>query len=272
MSGTTGKPIEHGNAYNTFILLVTLLSLILVGLQLLPFSSATKSLLRAFDTALCAIFLADFLGNLYRAPSRKEYFVNQRGWLDLLGSIPAVSGAEGLAILRLARLSRLARLYRLYRGQSQKRLVADLIQHRAQYAGLLTILSAMVVLMAASIIVLNAESRSDSSNIRTGGDAIWWAFVTLTTVGYGDRFPVTTGGRVAATFVMIAGIGIIAAMASIMASLLLGGSESSDSGNDKQPAGLELELARISSELAALRLLVAQMEAGLRGARTREEE
>ena len=69
--------------------------------------------------------------------------------------------------------------------------------------------------------MLQFESRSPDANITTGGDALWWSAVTITTVGYGDFFPVTTLGRLTGVFVMLAGVGIIGALASILASLLV---------------------------------------------------
>ena len=78
-----------------------------------------------------------------------------------------------------------------------------------------------MVLSIASILILHQESRSPGANITTGGDALWWGIVTITTVGYGDYYPVTTLGRITAVFVMFAGIGIIGALASILASVLV---------------------------------------------------
>ena len=68
---------------------------------------------------------------------------------------------------------------------------------------------------------LQFESHSADANITTGGDALWWAIVTITTVGYGEFFPVTAAGRVTGVFVMFAGVGIIGALASILASVLI---------------------------------------------------
>jgi voltage-gated potassium channel Kch len=72
--------------------------------------------------------------------------------------------------------------------------------------------------------VLQFESKSPDAKITSGGDALWYSMVTITTVGYGDFYPVTTAGRITAMFIMFMGVGIIGALASILASLLVGGS------------------------------------------------
>jgi len=260
------NPSRHGNAYNIFILVLTVYSLVIMVLLLLPLPSATLDLLTFYDNLICVIFLTDFFLNLKQAPSKKGYFIGERGWLDLLGSFPSLGVFRATAILRLARLSRFARIARLLRGQNKKRLVDDVVQHRAQYAVFITVLLAIVVLVTASLVVLNAESRSDRANITTGWNAFWWSFVTITTVGYGDYFPVTVVGRIGAMFVMVMGIGIIGALASIMASILVGsGSSDGDGETSSEPssgdlAGLRLELAGVRGELVALRQLVERLD------------
>ena len=96
-----------------------------------------------------------------------------------------------------------------------------MVENRGQYATFITILAAGTVLCVSSILVLQFEGRSPDANIVTGGDALWWGFVTITTVGYGDFYPVTTLGRMVGVLVMFAGVGIIGALASILASLLV---------------------------------------------------
>ena len=130
--------------------------------------------------------------------------------------------------MRLARLSRLARIRKLMGGQKRKALVKDVLDNRGQYATFITILAAGMVLCVASILVLQFESRSPDANIKTGGDALWWAVVTITTVGYGDYYPVTTLGRLTGVSVMFAGVGIIGALASILASILVPPPKSDD--------------------------------------------
>jgi voltage-gated potassium channel len=212
---------QHGNAYNIFILVLTLFSLALMVLLLLPVNAETRQLLTVYDNAVCVIFLIDFTYNITGAQPRSGYFIHQRGWLDLLGSIPTLGFFQLTALFRLARLSRLARIRKLMGGQKRNELVRDVLDNRGQYATFITILAAGMVLCVASILVLQFESGAPGANIVTGGDALWWAVVTITTVGYGDFFPVTTLGRLTGVSVMFAGVGIIGALASILASLLV---------------------------------------------------
>jgi voltage-gated potassium channel len=220
---TAQKPVlrSHGNSYNIFILVLTIYSLALMVVLLMPLDPDTRSLLNLYDNAICVIFLIDFATNLAGAKPKRAYLVGQRGWLDLLGSIPSFSFIPFTALFRLARLSRLGRITRLLRGQAGKDLVLDVLRNRSQYATFITVLLAGMVLSVGSVLVLQFESKSPDANITTGGDAIWWGIVTITTVGYGDFFPVTFLGRLTGVFIMFAGIGIIGALASILASLLV---------------------------------------------------
>jgi voltage-gated potassium channel len=210
----------HGTAYNLFIMLLTILSLVIMVAIVLPLSPATTRLLQMYDNLICVVFLADFATNLRRAPSPRSYFISERGWLDLLGSIPTFGIVRYAALFRLARLSRLARLWKLTRSKNKPRLIQEVLHNRSQYAVFITLTATMVVLMVCSTLVLQAESHADDANITTGGDAVWWAIVTITTVGYGDTYPVTAFGRVVAVFVMVAGVGIIASLASILTSII----------------------------------------------------
>lgn len=255
MSGPAGESRQQSNAYNIFILVLTVLSLAIMVVLLLPLSEATIRLLTVYDNLVCLIFLIDFFWNLLSAPTKREYFIGRRGWLDLLGSIPSLGVFKYTALLRLARLSRFARIGRLLRGKNRRELVQDVITHRGQYAAFITVLAALIVLTVSSVMVLQFESSSPDANITTGGDALWWAIVTITTVGYGDRYPVTMAGRLSGVFVMFAGVGIIAALASILASILVPPPPSEEGRADEGAAArtVQQELGDIRLELAELR-------------------
>jgi voltage-gated potassium channel len=268
---STERPVvrEHGNAYNLFILVLTLFSLAIMVLLLLPLDPESRTLLTVYDNVICLIFLGDFVYSLTGSRPRRQYFVYERGWLDLLGSIPTLGFFELTALFRLARISRLARVTRLLRGNNRRELIRDMVVNRGQYATFITLLAAGMILSAASFLVLQTESRSPDSNIKTGADAIWWGFVTITTVGYGDRFPVTLFGRLVGLFVMLTGVGIIAALASILASLLVPPPEPEAGATPREagatPASLAPDdVARIADELAGLRAEVAALREEVR--------
>jgi voltage-gated potassium channel len=265
---TAERPVvrEHGNAYNLFILVLTLFSLTVMVLLLLPLDPESRKLLNVYDNTICLIFLTDFVYSLTGSHPRRRYFIYERGWLDLLGSIPTLGFFELTALFRLARISRLARVTRLLRGNNRRELVRDMIVNRGQYASFITLLAAGMILSTASFLVLQFESRSEDANIKSGADAIWWGFVTITTVGYGDRFPVTLAGRLVGLFVMLTGVGIIAALASILASLLVPPPPSDDDTETAAAATTTTspEIGRLADEIAALRSEVAELRAEAR--------
>jgi voltage-gated potassium channel len=256
MTAQPAPASRRSNAYHIFILVLTVISLAVMVLLLLPLSSATLTLLHVYDNGICMIFLLDFAISLKQAPSKRRYFFAERGWLDLLGSIPSFGFLRTSALFRLARLSRLARITRLLRGQNRKELVHDVLSNRAQYAAIITALLAFVVLTFGSVVVLSAESHASTANIKTGGDALWWSVVTISTVGYGDYYPVTAVGRIGAFFIMVMGVGIIGALASIMASVVVGSGEDTATDSGREPTGVESELAALRSEIMALRQLI----------------
>jgi voltage-gated potassium channel len=262
MEQETASPKQHSNSYNIFILVLTVLSLAVMAAMLFPISEETRHLLTIYDNMICIIFLVDFFLALKAAPKKSDYFIKQRGWLDLLGSIPSFGITQYGGLLRLARLSRFARVIRLVSGSNRKQLVDDVMKNRSQYAGFLTILLTVVILTTASVLVLQYESHSTESNIKTGWDAFWYGVVTLTTVGYGDRYPVTIGGRITAMFIMFMGVGIIAVLASILSNLLVGTppAEEEDTTPVLQASpSIEERLSAMQDEMAAMRQLLEKM-------------
>ena len=90
----------------------------------------------------------------------------------------------------------------------------------------------IVVLEVAAILMLPLEARSPDANITTAGDALWWGIVTVTTVGYGDQYPVTTGGRFVGVFVLILGVGLFGTFTGFLANSFLSEAEA-EAGRDR---------------------------------------
>ena len=175
MSSGPGTGAKRSNAYELFILVLTLLSLAIMVAMLLPLTEETISLLMLYDNLICVVFLADFAKNLFGPHGGREYFIRQRGWLDLLGSIPSLGLLRYAALLRLARMSRLVRISRLLRGDARHRLVDDLVRNRGQYAPSSPCCRHSSCIVVASVLVLQFESSAEGANIATGGDAFWGA-------------------------------------------------------------------------------------------------
>lgn len=172
-------------------------------------------LIERFDFVICLIFIADFIVRLYKAPSKLSFL--KWGWLDLLSSVPMFD------FLRWGRLVRIVRILRILRAfRSTKVLLTYLFRNRAKGTFAAVAMISIVMVIFASIAILNAESIAES-NIKTPGDALWWAFATITTVGYGDRFPVTHEGRFIAAILMTTGVGLFGTFTAYVASLFMEG-------------------------------------------------
>jgi voltage-gated potassium channel len=254
----TDEP-EQLNLYNLFIGILTVLSLTVSVLQiLLPGDAATQEVLIIIDALFCVIFLSDFVGHLVTAPNKREYFFWQ-GIVDLLVSIPAVPA------LRFFRLFRLARVIRILRIGGPKRILHEFLNRRAESALYITVTLALILLAVGSMLILFYELHNPDSNIRTGRDAIWWSIVTITTVGYGDRYPTTDGGRIIGMITMIVGIGIFGVITSFMASAFLQPPKQEEAKEtaaveETPPAVAPVELARLEAQIAALGSELAEIK------------
>jgi voltage-gated potassium channel len=195
-----------------------------------------RGVLEYADYAVCTIFLFDFFLSLWRAPRRLHYFLTW-GWLDLLSSFPA------LDIARWGRIARVLRVLRVLRGlRATKLIAAAVLRRRAQNSFLAASLIALLLVVFSSVAALHFET-DPASNIKTAEDAIWWSLTTITTVGYGDRFPVTAEGRFVAAILMCAGVGLFGILSGFLASWFL------ESGNNSGNA----EIEALRQEIVSLR-------------------
>jgi voltage-gated potassium channel len=204
-------------ALNIFQILIIILSIyVLVALFLdtvLSLPPEVSNLLTMVDNGICVIFLIDF-GIRFRNAKSKMQFMKW-GWIDLVSSIPM------LDMFRAGRLFRLVRLFRILRAvRSTKLLISHAFRNRKQGAFSAVAIISLLLIIFSSIAVLNIEN-DPNSNIKTAEDALWWSFVTITTVGYGDKYPVTTEGRLIAAVLMTAGVGLFGTFTGFIASWFL---------------------------------------------------
>ena len=230
---------------STYALCIALLAIIsfinFFLLTFVPLRASIYDVLRNFDFVVALIFLADFIYRLIRAPKKWEY-MRTWGWLDLLSGIP-------LPIFSIARIVRVARVIYILRKMRYKDVERSITKHAAKSTLIATGFLVFLVIVTGSALELNFEANSLHANINTGGDALWWAIVTMATVGYGDKYPVTGLGRITATFVMAVGVVLFGVLSSFLASTFISSRESER--KEEIIAALKEDLDMIKAETTA---------------------
>ncbi len=227
-------------------IVVLILSIYVLGALLAQMtfrlSPQVNALLDNIDFFVCLIFLADFAVRYHRAASKLEFL--KWGWIDLISSIPAF---DCLRWGRLARVFRIIRIMRAFR--SGKHLVAFLYRNRAKSLIGTAALAAMVLLIFSCIAILAFENEKQS-NIKTPLDAVWWAVSTITTVGYGDKYPVTFEGKLVAIVLMVTGVGLFGVLTGLFARMFV----------EPDLKKEESDIRKLSAEIRLLREKIEQME------------
>lgn len=206
------------SVFNLFILVLSFYILISLFISsIVKLSVETQSLLNYIDNGICCVFLIDFFIRFKSATNKIQFL--KWGWIDLLASIP------NLEIFRPGRFLRIFRLIRLFRSVKSTFLVYKFINSNRSQNTLVSIsLIALLMITFSSLAILQFEN-SPESNIITAEDALWWSYTTITTVGYGDRYPVTSEGRIIGVILMTVGVGIFGTYTAIISSWITGKSK-----------------------------------------------
>jgi voltage-gated potassium channel len=196
-------------------LFLSLLVLVVVGFDLWGNPSREVSrILRASDTLICLYLMGDFFWRFWHSRNRMAFM--KWGWLDFLAIIPAVP------LLRWGRLIRVILILRMLKAVYRlHRVFHPWLRSRCQTGVSLVLLTTFSVLLASTCLVLVVET-AQNSNIKTAEEALWWSVSTITTVGYGDRYPVTTAGRMVGMVLMFTGVGLFGMLSGMVATLFLG--------------------------------------------------
>ena len=231
-------------AYAGYTLIVSIFSLlILAGDVFFITDPNVISVVERIDVVICFLFFLDFLYLLITAENKIYYFITW-GWVDLLSSIPMIDAFRVGRLLRIYRLIRIIRCIKV-----TKILVQFLVFHRINNMFLVASLLSLLTISLSSMAILIFESPADGANIKTAEDALWWAYVTITTVGYGDRYPVTTEGRILGAILMTIGVGMFGIFSGFVASWFIKPTET------KQ----DIELEDIQVEIQNLKQVIEQL-------------
>lgn len=215
------------------VLAIVWLAVLVVPL-LAPLTPTIADTLNAVDYTLWALFVVEYLVKLSLAPSRWAYV--RTHLLDLVViTVPFLRPVRALRLLRLVRAGSVT-------AGGLRRAKALMTEHGLHYV----LLAAVVIVFAASAAELAFERHAPGSNIHSYGDALWWAVVTVTTIGYGDRYPVTAAGRGVAVVLMLVGIGLLGVITANVAAFFMTKGEAAEA---RRLDALEERLERIEALL-----------------------
>ena len=191
------------------------------------FREKYHAILDVVEWTLVAIFTVEYLLNIYTAPDRKAYIFGLWGVIDLMSVLPSyanlgnISALKVLRQLRILRFMRILRILKLARGVTES--LGKTANAETNVRMNLTIygVSLFTVIMISSTLMYFAEGNNEGTLFTSIPQAMWWSVVTVTTVGYGDMYPVTVGGRLVAAVTMFAGLCLFAVLFNVVGKVLM---------------------------------------------------
>ncbi|GET26020.1 ion transporter [Prolixibacter sp. NT017] len=209
----------EGKIFDYVIQSLILLSLVSFSVDTLPGNPDTLNVaLRIIEVVCVVVFSIEYVLRIYVAQKPFKYIFSFYGLIDLIAILPFyISRTIDLRSLRIFRVFRIFRALKLIRYNRALRRFHIAFRIIREELILFAILSAIMIFLSASGIYF-FENKAQPELFRSIFHSLWWAVVTLTTVGYGDVYPVTVGGKIFTFFVLVVGIGIVTVPAGLVAS------------------------------------------------------
>jgi voltage-gated potassium channel len=240
--------------YEIFIGALSILSIVNLLLIFIVQDQSLDYVLAIMNVPITIIFFIDFLFRLKTAPNKSDYFWRNWGWADLLASLPFQQ-------TKILRLFRLVKVYRLLKDYGTRNIVRSLVKDKAGSALLSLLFIAILVLEFGSLLMLRLEADVPGANITTASDALWYIIVTMSTVGYGDQYPITNPGRVLGTVIIVVGVGIFGTLTGYLANLFLSPAAKKESA----PTDLDVKLQELKALAAQQQSAIDELESLLDG-------
>jgi voltage-gated potassium channel len=211
-----------GKIFDYFIQALILISMVSFSIETLPHNSiATKRVLLFIEILCVIVFSIEYILRVFVAEKPLNYIFSFYGIIDLLAILPFYLHAKidlrALRAFRVFRIFRALKLIRYNKALHRFRVAAKIIKEELV---LFFIVTAILIFLSASGIYF-FEHEAQPELFSSIFHSLWWAIVTLTTVGYGDIFPITLGGKVFTFFVLVIGIGVVTVPAALVATALL---------------------------------------------------
>lgn len=216
-----GSQSLAGRIFNLLIQILIIISIFAFSLETLPdLDDGQRHALHILELIIVAIFIVEYLLRLYAAPKRLSYVFSFYGIIDLVSILPSILTStldlRGLRIFRLLRLIRILKLVR-YNVALRRFLRAFLV---AREEIILFGVVALMLLYVGAVGIYYFEHEAQPQAFKSIFHSLWWAVATLTTVGYGDVYPITLGGRVFTFLLLMVGLGVVSVPAGVFAQAL----------------------------------------------------
>jgi len=210
-----------GRVFDLVIQVLIVISLITFSIETLPdLTPETRLVLRRIEVIVVMIFTIEYLLRLFVADRKLKFVFSFYGLIDLLAIFPFyVSRGIDLRSIRVFRLMRLARILKLLRFGKAAQQFKNAYRSIKTELSLFFLMSAFV-LYVSSVGIYYFENGAQPEKFASVFHALWWSVATLTTVGYGDIYPITLGGKLFAFVVLMVGIGMVAVPTGLISSAL----------------------------------------------------
>ena len=221
-----GADTPAGKAFDVVVMVAILLSLPLVFVESLPNLSPTiKEALTILEYVLTAFFTLEYVARVYCSPVKRKYIFSFFGIIDFLATFPPyvffiVPSARYLILFRTFRLIRVFRVFKLFSFINEGYLLMESLRKSLRKI-LVYFLFVLILVTCLGTLMYIIEQGEEDTGFTDVGTSIYWAIVTMTTVGYGDITPVTLVGRLLAAFIMLLGYTIIAVPTGIVSATFI---------------------------------------------------
>lgn len=210
-----------GKQFDLAIQCLIVLSLVAFAVETLPnLSPMWKSALRWFEIFVVVVFTLEYLARVFVAENKPKFIFSFFGIVDLLAILPFyIAAGVDLRSIRILRILRLARTLKLVRFSSAtQRFARAIVIAREEL--ILYLCFTLILLYLAAVGIYYCEHVAQPDKFASVFHSLWWAVTTLTTVGYGDTYPITVGGRIFTFFILMIGLGLVAVPASVFTAAL----------------------------------------------------
>jgi voltage-gated potassium channel len=217
-----GNLSPFGTQIENILQMVIVYSIITLTLETLPdLSSSQRRFFEISEVVCVSIFSVEYLIRLFKSSDKLKFVFSFLGVIDLISILPFYlnlgSGSRALRIIRLFRIFRLLKLARYNKAISRFHQAFISVKEEL----VLFFLASFFLIYLVSVGIYYFENEAQPQAFQSIIHSFWWSVVTLTTVGYGDVYPVTIGGKIFTFFVLMIGVGIITIPAGLIATAMM---------------------------------------------------